>query len=126
MDRLAEMVPTLCFSGRSQSLLVVFIQLYRSFSVVIRQAVLLNPASNAGPLHCLLRSHVHNAPDAVPCLHVTEGTVDLSHWLPMRDELVHLEFAIHVVVHQFRHLRPSFDASKGAPLPHTSCHQLES
>lgn len=46
--------------------------------------------------------HVNDAPDAVAGLHVAERLVDLGQRLAMRDELVDLQGATHVVVNQAR------------------------
>jgi hypothetical protein len=69
--------------------------------------------------------HVDYASDAVSCLHVLKSCVDLGECLPVCDELVHLEFAGHVVVYEVRQLRPALDAAKGTSFPHSSRDQLK-
>ena len=70
-------------------------------------------------------SHIHHTPDAIPRLHILKRSVDLIQRLPMRDELVHLELARHVIVHQIRELRAALDAAKSAPFPHAAGDELE-
>ena len=70
-------------------------------------------------------SHVHHTPDAIPRLHILERSIDFVQRLPVRDELVHLELARHVVVHQIRELRATFDAAKSASFPHAAGDELE-
>ena len=43
----------------------------------------------------------------------------------MRDELINLQLARHVVVHQIWQLRTAFDTAKSAPFPHTARDELE-
>lgn len=69
--------------------------------------------------------HIYNAPDAIPLLHGIERPVDAAQWLPVRDELVHLQLAGQVVVHQIGQLRAAFDAAERAAFPHTAGDQLE-
>lgn len=70
-------------------------------------------------------SHVHHTPYAIPRLHILERSIDLIQRLPVRDELIHLELARHVVVHQVRELRAPFDAAKSAPFPYAAGDELE-
>lgn len=72
-----------------------------------------------------LLAHVDDTADAVAGLHVVEGAVDLVERLAVRDELVHLELARHVVVHEPRQLRPPLDAAKRAAAPRAPRHELE-
>ncbi len=69
--------------------------------------------------------HVDDAPNAVTLLHGVEGLVDLTERLSMRDELVHLELARQIIIHEIRQLRAALDAAKGATLPDPTRHQLE-
>ena len=70
-------------------------------------------------------SHVHHTPDAIPCLHILERSIDLVQWLPVCDELIHLELARHIVVHQVRELRATFDAAESASFPYAAGDELE-
>ena len=70
-------------------------------------------------------SHVHHTPDAIPRLHILERSIDLVQRLPVRDEFIHLELARHVVVHQIRELRATFDAAKSASFPYAAGDKLE-
>jgi hypothetical protein len=51
--------------------------------------------------------------------------VDSTQVLTVGDELVDLEFAIHVVVDKIRKLGTALDATKGTALPLASCNKLE-
>ena len=55
--------------------------------------------------------HIHHTSDAVSCLHILESSVDLGQWLAVSDEFVNLQFASHVIVHQIRQLRTTFNAA---------------
>jgi hypothetical protein len=59
-------------------------------------------------------------------MHIVEGSVDVSQWLSMRNELVHLQLAVHIVGHEIWELCPSLDTSERATLPYTACDKLES
>jgi hypothetical protein len=59
-------------------------------------------------------------------MHIVEGSVDVSQWLSMRNELVHLQLAVHIVGHEIWELCPSLDTSERATLPYTACDELES
>jgi hypothetical protein len=72
-----------------------------------------------------LLAHVDDAADAVAGLHVAESLVNLVEGLAMRDELVDLEVAVHVVGHKTRQLRAALDAAERAALPHAACDELE-
>lgn len=69
--------------------------------------------------------HVDHTPDAIARLHVLERGIDLNQRLPVRDELVDLQLARHVVVDQVRELRAALDAAERAPFPHAACDELE-
>ena len=69
--------------------------------------------------------HVHHTPDAIPRLHILKRGINLVQRLPVRDELVNLELARHVVVHQVRKLRAAFDAAERATFPHAAGDELE-
>lgn len=69
--------------------------------------------------------HIHNAAHTVSLLHLLKGSVDGRQRLPVGDELVHLELAVEVVVHQTGQLRATLDATEGAALPDTAGNQLE-
>ncbi len=70
-------------------------------------------------------SHIHHTSDAIPRLHILKRSIDLIQRLPVRDELIHLQLAGHVVVHQVRELRAAFDAAKGTSFPYTPGDELE-
>jgi hypothetical protein len=59
-------------------------------------------------------------------MHIVEGSVDVGQWLSVRNELVHLQLAVHVIGHEIWELCPSLDPSKRATLPYTACDKLES
>lgn len=69
--------------------------------------------------------HIHNAAHTVSLLHLLKGSVDGRQRLPVGDELVHLELAVEVVVHQTGQLRATLDATESTALPHTAGNQLE-
>ena len=69
--------------------------------------------------------HIHDTTHTVALLHLLKGSVDGRQRLAVSDELVHLELAIEVVVHQPRQLCATLDATKGTALPHTTSDQLE-
>ena len=69
--------------------------------------------------------HVHDAADAVAQLHLVEGSVNGRQGLAVGDELVHLELAVQVVVHETGQLSAALDATEGTSLPHTTGDQLE-
>ena len=43
----------------------------------------------------------------------------------MRDELVNLESAVHVIFHEIAHLRAALDAAEGAAFPSAAGDELE-
>jgi hypothetical protein len=59
-------------------------------------------------------------------MHVVEGSVDVGQWLSVRNELIHLQLAVHIVGYEIWELCPSLDTSKCATLPYTACDKLES
>lgn len=69
--------------------------------------------------------HIHHTPDAIPGLHILKRSIDLIQRLPVRDELVDLQQAVQVVVHQGRELRAAFDAAERASFPHAAGDELE-
>jgi hypothetical protein len=70
-------------------------------------------------------AHVNHTPNAITRLHIAESLVDLIQRLAMRDELVNLELAIHVVSHKPRKLSASLDTTERATLPYTASDELE-
>lgn len=58
-------------------------------------------------------------------MHVVESGVDLAEGVAVRDELVDLELALHVVVDEVGQLRAALDAAEGAALPHATGDELE-
>lgn len=83
------------------------------------------------PRHEISFSHaprllgVNHGADAVALLHDLERRVDLSQGLAVRDELIDLELAVEVVLHEPWELAASLDATKGTSLPHTAGDELE-
>ena len=69
--------------------------------------------------------HVNHAPDAVARLHVFKCLVDVGERLPVGNEFIHLQLALHVIIDKAGELSPAFDAAKRAAPPHTPRHQLE-
>jgi len=69
--------------------------------------------------------HIDHAPDAASILHIRKRLVDTLQRLPMRDELVDLELAGHVIVDQVGQLRAAFDAAERAAFPHAAGDELE-
>lgn len=84
--------------------------------------VFVRPNSMRVSLHL---SHINNASNTVSLFHHFECTVDLVQCLPMRDELVHLQFAGHVVVNQVGKLGAALDPAEGASFPYTAGDELE-
>ena len=72
-----------------------------------------------------LLPHVDHSPDAVPLLHRLERVVNFLERLAVRDELVHLEIALQVVVDEARELCAALDATKRGALPHSARDELE-
>ena len=64
----------------------------------------------------LLIYHVHYTANAVALLHGVESLVDLLEWLSVGDELVDLQLALQIVIHQTRQLGTTLDASERTPL----------
>lgn len=69
--------------------------------------------------------HVHDATNAVALLHLFEGCVDGRQRLTVGDELIHLELAVQVVVHETGQLSAALNTTKSTSLPHTTGNQLE-
>ena len=59
-------------------------------------------------------------------MHIMKRLIDARQILPMRDELVDLQFAVHVVFDQIAHLRATFHAAESAALPYAAGDELES
>lgn len=72
-----------------------------------------------------LLPHVDDGPDAVASLHRLERLVDLADGVAVRDELVHLELALKVVVDEAGELRPALDAAERRALPDAARNELE-
>lgn len=68
---------------------------------------------------------IHNATHTVALLHLLKGSVDGRQRLPVGDELVHLELAVEVVIHQTGQLGATLDTTESTALPHTAGNQLE-
>lgn len=69
--------------------------------------------------------HIHHTSDAVSCLHILKCSIDFRQWLAMSDELVNLQFASHVIVHQIWQLRATFNPAKGTSFPYTAGYKLK-
>jgi hypothetical protein len=61
--------------------------------------------------------HVDHTSNAVAGVHVVERFVDLVQGLSVRDEFVHLELAIHIVLNQTRKLGAALDTAEGTAAP---------
>jgi hypothetical protein len=85
----------------------------------------LTPRFDAYLIHPILLAHINNAANAVPSLHIRERLVNLIQRLPVRNEFIDLQVAVHIIVHQPRQLRAALDTAKRAALPHTSGNELE-
>lgn len=70
--------------------------------------------------------HVNDTTDASAIVHVVESLVDGAEVLAVSDELVDLQFAVHVVVDETTHLRATLDAAEGATFPYATGDELES
>lgn len=81
-------------------------------------------SSLSSSTHPLL-AHVDDATDAVAGLHVAECLVDLVEGLAVRDELVDLEVAVHVVGDQAGELRAALYAAEGTAFPDAAGDELE-
>jgi len=54
-----------------------------------------------------------------------ESLVDFGQWLSVRDELIHLKLASHVVINKIWQLRTALDAAERAAFPDTACDELK-
>jgi len=98
----------------------------RSLLSSVKNIDFANATSHGDPLlSSSLLLHVHNAANAVARFHVLERLVDAAQWLAMRDELVNLELAGHVVVNKSRQLSAALDTAESAALPPATRHELE-
>jgi hypothetical protein len=59
-------------------------------------------------------------------MHIMKRIINPRQLLAMRDKLIHLEFARHVIVDEIGQLRAAFDAAEGAALPYATGDELES
>jgi len=69
--------------------------------------------------------HIYNASDAVTSLHVAKGLVDLFQWLPVRNEFINLELAVHVILHEIGQLRAALNTAKSTAFPNATSDELE-
>lgn len=69
--------------------------------------------------------HINHAPNAIPILHIRKGLVDAIERLSVCDELIDLQLAGHVVVHEVWELRTAFDAPESAAFPDAAGNELE-
>src|ERR1700733_2058492 len=67
----------------------------------------------------------HYAADRLAFVHQVESIVDFLERHRMRNQIVDIDFLIHVPVHDPRHLRAAAHAAEGRSLPHTAGHQLK-
>lgn len=72
-----------------------------------------------------LLAHVDHGSDAVALLHGLKGVVHLAQSLPVGDELINLEVALDVVLHETGQLRATLDTAERATLPDTTGDELE-
>ena len=59
-------------------------------------------------------------------MHIMERIINPTQILTVRDELVDLELAVHVIVDEVGQLRAAFDAAEGAAGPFAAGDELES
>lgn len=71
-------------------------------------------------------AHVNYATDAVTSVHIVEGLINAAQVLSVRNELIDLQLAIHVVLNKAAHLTAALDATESTSLPDTTGDQLES
>lgn len=69
--------------------------------------------------------HINDTPDTVALLHIRKGLVDAVQRLPVRDELVDLEFPGHIIVDEVGQLGPTLDAAERATFPYAAGDELE-
>jgi hypothetical protein len=69
--------------------------------------------------------HINHAPNAVSIMHIVEGLINTAEVLTMRDELVDLELAVHVVGDETRHLCAALHAAESAAFPSATSDKLE-
>lgn len=69
--------------------------------------------------------HINHTTDAVALLHGVECRINLAQVLAVRDELVDLQLAVHVVGDEVGELRAAFDAAEGAAFPDAAGDELE-
>src|ERR671917_22099 len=67
----------------------------------------------------------HDAADGLAAVHQVEGGVYLFEGHGVRDHGVDLDLALHVPVHDLRHVRPAPRAAEGRPLPRPAGDELE-
>jgi hypothetical protein len=63
-----------------------------------------------------LLPHINNATNAVALLHSLKSCIDLRERLPVSDEFVNLELALHVIINQVRELGAALDSAKSTSL----------
>ena len=63
-----------------------------------------------------LLPHVDYTSNTISLLHCLKSSIDLWKRLPVGDELVDLELALHVIINQVRELGATLDSAKGTAL----------
>src|SRR5262245_28337344 len=58
-------------------------------------------------------------------MHQIERTIDVLERHRVRDEIVDVDFAVHVPVDDLRHVGPAASATKGGAFPDAPCDQLK-
>lgn len=64
--------------------------------------------------------HINNATNAVALLHSLKSCIDLRERLPVSDEFVNLELALHVIINQARELGAALNSAKSTSLENFS------
>src|SRR5215212_2517379 len=59
----------------------------------------------------------HDAADGLPAMHQVEAGIDLLQWHRVGYQVVYVDLALHVPVHDLWHVRPAPGAAEGATLP---------
>src|SRR5215217_3211894 len=67
----------------------------------------------------------HDAADGLPAMHQVEAGIDLLQWHRVGYQVVYVDLALHVPVHDLWHVRPAPGAAEGATLPDPSRDELK-
>ena len=96
-----------------------------TFSTLYSASLNSTPSALANLFLQLTFPHVDNTPDAVTSLHICESLVDIVERLTMGNELINLQFSVHVVLHEAWELRATLNPAEGAAFPYTPSDELE-